>query len=955
MALTKIEQLRGVLAHAQGAKARWAERFAAEVEFAEGLARLHPDKAAEWRKLIEAAIEAVARAVGAHGTNALEDAVREAEHTMAPIGKVAKTYTIHCVGHAHIDMNWLWSWPETVAVTNDTFHTVLRLMDEFEDFCFTQSQASVYEIARRYCPELFERIRARVAEGRWEVAAVHWVEGDKNMASGESLARHLLYTRRFTQEHFGLGPDELTLDWQPDTFGHAHTIPGIVSRGGVRRYYMCRGGADPKPPVFWWQGPDGSRVLVCLETTWYNGSIDEHNSEALLSFCEKTGLRDWMNVYGVGDHGGGPTRRDLARAREMTAWPVYPTFRLAKAKDFYDILEAEGDRWPVLDRELNYEFTGCYTSQSRIKRANRLGENYCLEAETAAALAWRALGRSYPADRIREAWINTLFGHFHDILPGSGIVATREYQLGLFQATAAATGMVKTHSLRALAGAVDTSFASGAQADAGQRLATGAGAGYAASPSGISGAAQAGGGPAPFVVFNPNAWRRDEVVTATVWGPQSGAGVSDWRRMRFAVRRPDGSLVPAQATGSGNYWGHNYVEVAFPVSVGPLGYATCSIEEGQAPQPEGGARCLAGWHGGERQPAGQSRLENEFLEVAFDHLSGGVVRLLDKRTGRDLADPARPLGLPEYVLERPRSMSAWITADPRRTVCPLELVSFEPGQQGPYVASMVTKARVNDSEVTVTYTLKAGQPWLEIGVRARWVEIGGEEGTPALRMRFPFALNAPKARYEIPFGSIERDLNAGEEVPALRWADVSDAEAGCALLNDGKYGHSLDGSTLRLMLIRSSKDPDPYPEVGDHEVRMALVPHGEAPAVAELVRLGAGFNHPLLVVGTDVHCGDLPAAGAASAEVSPANVVLTSLKKAEDSDAVILRLLETAGEVTRTTVKLDAALLGKPAAAQEVDLLERPVAEPSAKVSGQSVSVEVPALGIASVKVTFKR
>ena len=262
-----------------------------------------------------------------------------------------------------------------------------------------------------------------------------------------------------------------------------------------------------------------------------------------------------------------------------------------------------------------------------------------------------------------------------------------------------------------------------------------------------------------------------------VWGPESGAGVGDYRRMRFAVRRPDGSLATAQTVGSGNYWGHNYVEVAFPVSVGPLGYAACSIEEGQAPQPEGGAHCLAGTRGGERQPAGQSRLENEFLEVAFDHASGGVVRLLDKRTGHDLADPARPLGLPEYVLERPRGMSAWITADPRRTVCPLELVSFEPGQTGPYAASMVAKARVNGSEVTVTYTLKSGQPWLEIAVKARWVELGTDEGTPALRMKFPFALTDPAARYEIPFGSIERDLNKGEEVPALRWADVAASRA----------------------------------------------------------------------------------------------------------------------------------------------------------------------------------
>jgi alpha-mannosidase len=163
-------------------------------------------------------------------------------------------------------MNWMWPWPETVAVTNDTFTTVLKLMDEFPDFRFTQSQASVYALTKKYNPELFEQIRKRVAERRWEVAAVHWVEGDKNLASGEALAHHLLYTRQFVKEHFGLEPEDSAIDWEPDTFGHAETMPAIVARAGVRHYYMCRGGSFEKPPVFQWEAPDGSRVLVNYET-----------------------------------------------------------------------------------------------------------------------------------------------------------------------------------------------------------------------------------------------------------------------------------------------------------------------------------------------------------------------------------------------------------------------------------------------------------------------------------------------------------------------------------------------------------------------------------------------------------------------------------------------------------------------------------------------------------------
>jgi len=146
--------------------------------------------------------------------------------------------------------------------------------------------------------------------------ASQWVEADKNLVAGESIARHLLYTRRFMKDELGLEPEEVPIDWSPDTFGHARTIPTLVSRGGVTRYYACRGGRDDKPPVFWWRGPDGSRVLVNLETTWYLKAAGPENASALLAFAAKTGLRDWMNVYGVGDHGGGPTRRDIRRILE---------------------------------------------------------------------------------------------------------------------------------------------------------------------------------------------------------------------------------------------------------------------------------------------------------------------------------------------------------------------------------------------------------------------------------------------------------------------------------------------------------------------------------------------------------------------------------------------------------------------------------------------------------------
>jgi alpha-mannosidase len=942
---------------------RLKERIQSEIEFVQEFIKLYSDQEKTWRKLVADAEALVSVAWNNSSFTEFQDTVQEAERMLSPIGREAKTYTIHCVGHAHIDMNWMWSWPETVAVTHDTFATVLKLMDEFPDFCFTQSQASVYALIKKYDPDLLAKIKKRVQEGRWEVAAVHWVEGDKNLASGESLARHLLYTRQFTQENFGLNPEDLPLDWEPDTFGHALTIPAIVSRGGVKYYYMCRGGEYEKPPIFWWQAPDGSRILVNLETTWYISSIGPHNALELLDFVEETGLHDWMKVYGVGDHGGGPTRADVINCLGMDTWPIFPNFKMNTAREYYALLDHHGEKFPVLDQELNFEFPGCYTSQSQVKKFNRLGENHAVEAETSAALAHLICGREYPNQELKDAWINILFGHFHDILPGSGVRATRQYQSGLFQEAAAALNMIKSNSLKTIAERIDTSFMdtkkvpafSGGEED----RSLGAGAGRGTADGYLSSAVHQRKGVLPFVVFNPTAWPRIETVQVTVWDMEAEEDSTLMKsEKQFIVRSGSGEILPAQQIESGNYWGHQYVDLVIPVSIGPLGYGSFCVEEGlatsdeKAREDEFQVKC-------DEEGMG---VENEYLSVKFDRLTGGIVQLIDKRTGLDLADPEDPMGTLEYVLERPGSMSAWFIHDPKKIAYPLELDSLEVVRNDRYLASIQAETRLNQSVISIIYTLKAGEPWLEITVEAFWLERGSAEtGTPSLRMRFPTGLTDAKARYEIPFGSIQRNLNQGEEVPALRWADVSGnlgnskKKAGLALLNDCKYGHSLNGSTLGLSLIRSSYSPDPIPEFGTLSMRMAVVPHSNDLAPSEMVRLGASFNHPLQIIYTDIHKGSLPTNVNFLMSCEQKSIIISSVKKAEQDDGIILRLFEADGRKGKASVLFNTSLLGTIARVEEVDLLERPVQNSTARSTDKSIEVDVPAYGIVSVKLNFKK
>lgn len=956
--------LAGALDAAQAETRHWVERFRAEIDFAERLAKAVPREAAGWPALLERAGRSVAEAIATGDAGRVRAAVEAAERQLADIGTVAKTFTISCAGHAHIDMNWMWGWQETVAVTVDTFETVLKLMDEFPGFTFTQSQASVYEIARRYHPALFERIKARVKEGRWEVAASHWVEGDHNLASGESLCRHLLYTRRFMQEHLGLKPEDITVDWTPDTFGHAATLPSIDSRGGVKHMYMCRPGRDV-PPVFWWKAPDGSKVLVNKEIHWYNSEVRPQSTHKLLDFFAKTGMREWLQVYGVGDHGGGPTRRDLRCLVDMDAWPIFPNVRFSTTRAFFHKLEKLADL-PTIDTELNYEFAGCYTSQSSIKKANRVGENLMSEADACAALAHALIGKAYPAEQLREAWKDVLFSHFHDILPGSGVRETREFNSGMFQGIKAAAGQVKTQSLRALARAVDTTAGGRFAVPAIKRLpehesvALGAGVGWTRGE--VSQSSVVMDGPRAAVVFNPTAFARDEVVRVTVWDMDTGtSNPKPMKDRQYIVRSADGSVQPAQRVGEGHYWTHNFAELAFRVPAGAQGWTTVQIAEGAWPEQPFKVWGHKDNESGMNQPVGRVTLENELVKVEFCRRTGGIRSYVLKASGIDLADPADPMGVLEYVLERPTGMSSWILGDVQERRGPLEIEAIDLIQGGPHVACVQVRAKITaESTFTAWFELNPGSPEVTVGIDGTWVERGTpQKGIPRLAIRFPFAVAGAKARYEIPYGAVSRTEPAGREVPALRWAEVSGETAAkqpvsCAVLNDCKYGHSLDGATLRINVVRSSYDPDPIPEVGQQTARFRIAPAAGARTVADLMRLGAAFNHGLQPVVVDHHAGDLPHASGDAIACEQANVLVTQVKRAEDGDAIVLRLLETAGKATTARVTLGKAL-GKATAAVETDVLERALSPSSAKASGQTVEVAIPAHGIATVAVTLAK
>lgn len=947
---------------------RWVERFRAEMDFARRLTGAHPDRAGEWAPLLERAAQRVLE--GLRGGTRLEDAVTAAEQDLAPLAAAAREYTIYCCGHAHIDMNWMWTWPETVAVTHDTFSTMDQLMDEFPEFHFSQSQASVYELTRQYAPEQFARLRQRVQEGRWEVTASQWVEGDKNLASGEILCRHLLLTRRWFQEHLGLSPEQVRIDWECDTFGHCWTLPGILTRGGVTRYYHHRSSgpqlagvsSGQQSQLYWWQGKDGSRVLAYDDSpNGYNCEIAPNMTRYLFDMERNTGLKKLLWIYGVGDHGGGPTRRHLRAAQEMAQWPVYPVVKLTTTDDFYSACEAEiaarNLQLPVINEELNFVFEGCYTSESRIKFANRRGECDLADTEAVAVLAGGLCGREYPADHLRECWQRAMFLQFHDILPGSGVKETIEHAMGLFQENLARTGSIRTQALRDLAARVDTSALAPTEDATGADMGLGGGAGNGAWWGGVTTLGAGAAGSDPFLVFNPAPFRRDELVRLKIWDRDLPDLVS--------VRDAGGGRVAGQIVERGDYWGHRFAVVAFPARQLPAsGYRAYTVEAGSADSPAAPCyfretgRPVYGLGYAHAQYTNPVLIGNEHLEVAVSATAGGIISILDRASGIEFVEEGMVLGALDRELEAPHGMTAWMLGPIIDSAQPLANGTVEALQRGPNEAAVRLRGRHGQSDYSLVVSLAAGSRQINFDLDVNWLERGDPgTGIPVLRASFPLAVTEGQANFEIACGTIERPAD-GEESPALNWADLSGeslakpgATVGAALLNDCKYGHQLSDDELRLTLIRSSYDPDPLPEIGRHNIRYALVPHvGDfAENAGDIVRQGYAFNHAVIPVGTTVHSGELPAE-ISGLEVLTPNVMLSGVKQAEDGEGLIVRLYEFAGEETQAEVRLHESLVGTEASAIETDLLERPLEQSTATLAEGALNVTIPANGIATVR-----
>jgi len=772
-----------------------------------------------------------------------------------------RDFTAHLIGHAHIDLAWLWRWEETVNdIATNTFLGTLAQMDRFPGLTFAQSQAAAYEAIEKHYPAIFERIKEKVKEGTWIPVGGMWAEPDLNMPDGESFARQLLYGKRYFLDKFAA---DVSVGWNPDGFGHNFQLPQILRKAGIK-YYVFERCAPEKMPVFEWEGLDGSRLLAYVPPGWYLADLKNGVRDLLFEASKNTPLQDFMLLYGEGDHGGGPRSSDLEAIRKFKDDKNQPRLMFVKPEAYFRLLEKSGVEFPVVKKELNFTFPACYTTQSGTKKANRRLENLLLAAEKFSTVAVTSGARSYYPERdIDEAWKTVLRNQFHDILDGSSIGPVYDESARSYEAAEARAQRALDFSLEALSNQVDTS-----------------------------------GDGLPLLVFNPLGWERTEPVEAEVAlpGPLKALRIIDSAGTEIPCQ-----ILEERPTAGGTRFRLLFIAEKIP-SFGYRMYRALASET--APEFKTGLAVEA------------ATLENDFFKLALDPRTGWVRSLFDKRTGREVfAGEANVL---QAIVDEPPNMSAWeLGLKDKIWNIGAEGASIEVMERGPVRAVLRIRSAFRNSLFVQDIRLYSRVPRVDCRVHLDW-----QERNLMIKAAFPAAVKNSSAFFEIPYGAIPRPVD-GNEVPALRWIDLSDETGshGLGLLNDSKYGFDVKGNVLRISIVHGATEPDPEADRGEQELLYSLYPHSGGWKEAATFRKGYEINSPLLARTGMVHPGSWPAERSFF-RVEPANVILSAVKKESGyfNRASIIRLHEIFGQETEVSVEFPG-----PVEAMETDLIERPL------------------------------
>lgn len=786
---------------------------------------------------------------------------------------------LHIVSNAHLDPIWLWRWQEGCGEVLQTFRSAVERIKEYKGMVFTCSSASYYKWVEEIDPELFAEIRKLVKKGKWVPVNGWWVQPDCNMPSAESFARQALYSQLYYYEKFG---EICKTGYNVDSFGHNAMLPQLLNNGGMRFYVMMRPGMHENSEIpenlFWWDSPDGSRVLTyripeCYGVSGKNG-IDSELS-MLRQRAENTG-HGMMFFFGVGNHGGGPTKGDMDYILQLRE-NGYEELEFSSPDDYFAEMCADKLDLPVWSDELQHHASGCYSATSLVKQLNRKAEYWLSNAEKWNTVSAKISDLPKATENFGKAWQEVCFNQFHDILCGCSIMEAYDDVRDSMGYAMKIAANEENKAMLKLAGMVDTWL------------------------EGVTDAQSLTARhhcrnlkfPRPVIVFNPNSF---EVETP----------VRTYHPSR-KVENSKGEEVLYQNVRSSRS-NDSHLDTVFMAKVPPLGYATYWLwhedsEYTEKSELSGGVS------------ADGLTIENSYIKAVFDKETGGVKSLVTKADGVEFA--GKDFCVPEVVDNSAPDTWAHDVFKFDKTLGKMSLKSIELIENGALRAVVRVKHVYGGSYLTQDFILTAESKLLRVKCRILWQE-------PLTILKMPVTVDGenPVSTYEIPAGFIKRSCDGYEE-PALTWGDITaggEERKGVALISDAKYSYDCPGNTLRLTMLRNSIFADHYShrpdadfsycDEGIHRFEYAVYPHSGEAEESEVVKLSAQFNSRLVAVPVSYHKGTLPREKS-FISINKSNIRLDAFKFCEDgSDDIVMRLCETDGKPVKVAVVCDIADAG---------------------------------------------
>lgn len=768
------------------------------------------------------------------------------------------------VGQSHIDLAWLWPVKEAIRKCSRTFSTMSTLLEENPSFTYAQSQPQAYAYVKEHYPEIYERVKKHIADGRWEVVGGMWVEPDLNMPSGESLVRQLVFGMKFYKEEFGVQP---RIEWLPDTFGYCASLPQLLKSAGIDYFMTSKmnwNDTNPFPfDLFYWEGIDGTRILSFLNHGLNEYTHPEEIKTHWDSFKQKNAHPNQMLLYGHGDGGGGVTQEMIDYVDRSASLPGLPSVVNSTAHQFFDGISEANPLLPAWVGDMYLELhRGTYTTHARNKKWNRKAEVLYRDAEIWESTAVNFAGVKLTSS-LEQGWKLLLLNQFHDIIPGSSIPEVYVDSEADYKEIFACGEKVKLDALLALEQQMDTE-----------------------------------GDGAPIILFNSLSWVRSETVKI-IGGPEladKGAVTRDGEELPTdVIQREDGGLE---------------LSIYVP-DIPEIGYKAIWLKDLEK-------------RGCEEKEVNVRQWETEFYKVEWNE-KGEISRLYDNQAEREVLQSGGCANQFQLFHDRPMLWDAW-DIDPEFADQPAETVILleQSIRKGATKDILHFKWQLAQSTIEQEMILYHHNKRIDFQTSVDWQEQHKllKVAFPVDVMSNKATFEIPFGSVERATHNNTSWEQAQFEVCGHRFADLSETGYGVSLLNDCKYGYDVKQNVLRLSLLRAPKWPDKGADIGHHEFTYSLFPHEGDWREANVVKEGYELNHPAIVYRASAHPGRLPSSFSFIQSESN-QVILDTVKQSEDGKSLTLRMYESKGGRGQIHISFAQNVL----TAYETNLLEEKQAE----------------------------